>query len=85
MGSHSIPSLFSQLEDIPLDPHYSLKEDFTADSSPTKVILGSGIYRDKNGKPWVLPAVKEVSQRLKHVYASSFRSGLNTHFQRPKT
>lgn len=60
MGSHSSESVFTQLDDVPLDPHYSLKEDFAADSAATKVILGSGIYRDENGEPWVLPAVKEV-------------------------
>ncbi|KAJ5965583.1 hypothetical protein N7481_012297 [Penicillium waksmanii] len=65
MGSHSIESLFSELDDIPLDPHYALKEDFSADPSPSKVILGSGIYRDKNGKPWVLPAVKEAEEIVK--------------------
>lgn len=55
------PSKFSSLESVPLDPHYALKEDFAADNHPQKVILGSGIYRDENAKPWVLPTVSKVS------------------------
>lgn len=64
MGSHSIESLLSELDNIPLDPHYALKEKFSADPSPSKVILGSGIYHNGNGKPWVLPAVKDVCRYL---------------------
>ncbi|KAJ5923247.1 hypothetical protein N7454_008492 [Penicillium verhagenii] len=60
MGSLLTPSSFSKLDVVPLDPHYSLKEDFENDADPVKVILGSGIYRDKNGKAWVLPTVKEA-------------------------
>lgn len=60
MGSYVEPSLFENLEIIPLDPHYALKNDYAADDAKEKVILGSGIYRDENSKPWVLPAVKEV-------------------------
>ncbi|KAJ5729470.1 Aspartate aminotransferase [Penicillium malachiteum] len=62
MGSIPTESLFSELADIPLDPHYALKEDFSADPAPKKVILGSGIYRDGNGMPWVLPTVKEAEE-----------------------
>lgn len=65
MGSHAPQSHFSRLDDIPLDSHYALREKFAADPVPTKVILGSGIYRDEHGKPWVLPTVKEVLHRIK--------------------
>jgi aspartate aminotransferase len=61
MGSYSPTSRFKDLETIPLDPHYALKESFQADPDPKKVILGSGLYRDDNSKPWVLPAVKKVN------------------------
>ncbi|KAJ6016348.1 hypothetical protein N7540_010939 [Penicillium herquei] len=44
---------------IPLDPHYALKEAFADDPSAKKVILGSGIYRDGNSEPWVLPSIEE--------------------------
>jgi hypothetical protein len=61
MGSFSNESLFSSLSEIPLDPHYALKEFFNSDTDPKKVILGSGLYRDDNSKPWVLPTVQLVS------------------------
>ena len=64
MGSVSTPSLFATLETIPLDPHYALKNDYAADDAPEKVILGSGIYRDEDSRPWVLPSVKEVRSTL---------------------
>lgn len=56
---------FSNLEAIPLDPHYALKEAFAADPSANKVILGSGIYRDGNSEPWVLPSIEEVSLQIR--------------------
>jgi aspartate/tyrosine/aromatic aminotransferase len=61
MGSVSHESLFASLSDIPLDPHYALKELFHSDTDPEKVILGSGLYRDDNSKPWVLPTIQLVS------------------------
>lgn len=61
MGSYSPASSFSSLDIIPLDPHYTLKKLFAADTYEKKVILGSGIYRDDNSKPWVLPTVKKVT------------------------
>lgn len=61
MGSVSNPeSRFSHLGQVPLDPHYALKELFQQDEHEKKVILGSGLYRDDNCKPWVLPAVNAV-------------------------
>ena len=35
-------------------------EAFKADTSPHKINLGVGAYRDENGKPYVLPSVKKV-------------------------
>jgi len=61
MGSASNESLFASLSEIPLDPHYALKELFQSDTDPKKVILGSGLYRDDDSKPWVLPTVQLVS------------------------
>jgi aspartate/tyrosine/aromatic aminotransferase len=44
----------------PEDPLFGLSRAFKADSSPDKVDLGIGAYRDDNAKPWVLPVVKKV-------------------------
>ena len=35
-------------------------EAFKADKDPRKINLGVGAYRDENGKPYVLNAVKKV-------------------------
>ncbi|OKL55998.1 hypothetical protein UA08_08790 [Talaromyces atroroseus] len=60
MASRSATSAFSNLSFIPLDPHYTLKKIFAADDHEKKVILGSGIYRDDNSQPWVLPSIKKA-------------------------
>ncbi|KAH7357335.1 pyridoxal phosphate-dependent transferase [Pyrenochaeta sp. MPI-SDFR-AT-0127] len=65
MGSISPPkSRFLHLSQVPLDPHYALKELFQQDKHAKKVILGSGLYRDDNCKPWVLPSVKSVPRDI---------------------
>ncbi|PGH15475.1 hypothetical protein AJ79_02452 [Helicocarpus griseus UAMH5409] len=60
MSSVSDKSQFDHLSEPPLDPHYALKELFHADNHPKKVILGSGVYRDDNSEPWILPTVQKV-------------------------
>lgn len=37
-----------------------ITEAFKADKDPHKINLGVGAYRDENGKPYVLNAVKKV-------------------------
>lgn len=34
------------------------------DTDSKKVNLSIGAYRDNDGKPWILPSVKEVSFRV---------------------
>ncbi|RSL72420.1 hypothetical protein CEP53_001127 [Fusarium sp. AF-6] len=43
---------------LPRDEAFSVTSDFNADDHPSKVSLGVGVYRDENGKPWVLPSVQ---------------------------
>jgi aspartate aminotransferase, cytoplasmic len=45
----------------PTDPLFGLMAAYRADTSPNKVDLGIGAYRDNTGKPWILPVVKQVS------------------------
>ena len=42
-------SLFSSVEQAPADPILGLTEAFVADSRPTKVNLGVGVYFDETG------------------------------------
>ena len=65
MGSFTPLSSFSHLRSVPLDAIYSLKETFLADSNENKIILGSGVYRDDQSQPWVLPSVQKV--RISYV------------------
>ncbi|EPE10724.1 aspartate aminotransferase [Ophiostoma piceae UAMH 11346] len=44
----------------PEDPLFGLMAAYRADTSPDKVDLGIGAYRDNSGKPWVLPVVKKA-------------------------
>lgn len=44
----------------PEDPMFGLMAAYKRDTDPKKVDLGIGAYRDNNGKPWILPVVKQV-------------------------
>ena len=41
-------SLFASVELAPRDPILGLNEQFNADTNPTKVNLGVGVYTDEN-------------------------------------
>jgi len=62
MGSTSSPWAFTAdvVPQAPEDPLFGLMAAYRKDTSPTKVDLGIGAYRDNNAKPWVLPVVKKV-------------------------
>jgi aspartate aminotransferase len=57
-------SLFTTAPHIPADAIFALTAEYVADPSPQKVNLGQGTYRDDNGQPWVLPAVREARRIL---------------------
>lgn len=46
------------------DPILGLNQAFLADPSPDKVSLGVGAYRDEQGKPMVLRAVRAAEERI---------------------
>ncbi|EMC93332.1 hypothetical protein BAUCODRAFT_26640 [Baudoinia panamericana UAMH 10762] len=49
----------------PEDPLFGLMAAYRKDTSPDKVDLGIGAYRDNNAKPWVLPVVKQADELLR--------------------
>jgi len=64
---------FSKYEMGPPDPIVGLNEAFAKDTSENKVNVGVGAYRDDNGKPWVLPCVRQaeaiiMNQNHNHEY-----------------
>jgi len=57
-------TLFAAVELAPRDPILGLNEQFAADTHPTKVNLGVGVYFDDNGKLPLLACVKAAEQQL---------------------
>lgn len=57
-------STWSNVEMGPPDAILGITEAFKKDSSPQKINLGVGAYRDDNGKPFVLECVKKAEQAL---------------------
>lgn len=55
---------FPGIKELPPDPLFGLKARFTGDNRNDKVDLGIGAYRDNNGKPWILPAVRKAEAKL---------------------
>ncbi|KAG8758406.1 aspartate transaminase aat1, partial [Serendipita sp. 396] len=48
----------------PPDPILGVTEAFKANTSPKKINLGVGAYRDEAGKPYILPSVKKAEELL---------------------
>ncbi|XP_065071373.1 aspartate aminotransferase, cytoplasmic-like [Rhopilema esculentum] len=63
MGS-SETSVFHDLAIAPLDAIFALQRNFLEDSNPKKANLGIGVYRDENGKPYLLPVVTSVEKAM---------------------
>jgi len=57
-------SFFANVEQVPGDPILGLTEAYNADSRPTKVNLGVGIYYDENGRIPLLRAVQQIERQL---------------------
>ncbi|KAJ3118123.1 Aspartate aminotransferase, cytoplasmic [Physocladia obscura] len=63
-GNATAVSVFEAVENLPLDPIFALSAAYVADADSNKINLGIGAYRDNDGKPWVLPVVRQVEQSL---------------------
>ena len=48
----------------PPDPIIGLTEAYLKDDFPNKVNVGVGAYRDDNGKPFVLPVVRDAEREI---------------------
>ena len=55
-------STWSSLDAAPADPILGLSEAFKKDTNPNKVLLGLGAYRTDEGKPYILPCVREAQK-----------------------
>ena len=56
-------SLLASIELAPRDPIFGLTEAFNADTRPTRVNLGAGVYSSDDGKVPLLRAVREAEKR----------------------
>lgn len=57
-------SSWSGLTAAPADPILGLNDAFKKDSNPKKVLLGMGVYRDNENKPYILPCVRLAEQKI---------------------
>ncbi|KAG1718349.1 pyridoxal phosphate-dependent transferase [Suillus lakei] len=57
-------STWSAVPAGPPDPILGISEAFKADKDPRRINLGVGAYRDEDGKPYVLNAVKKAEEKL---------------------
>lgn len=66
-GSASLKaSAFAGVSMGPPDAIFGLSTAFKADTVPTKVNLGAGVYRDDSNKPYVLECVRKAAASLKY-------------------
>jgi len=56
--------ILTNLEPLPLDPIFQISKNFFADTSPEKVNLGIGIYRDSEGAPFVFPSIAKAAKEV---------------------
>jgi hypothetical protein len=59
-------SVFTTVPFTAPDPIFDLTAQYLVDKFPKKVNLGQGTYRDGQGQPWVLPAVKAAKRQLEN-------------------
>lgn len=62
VGARAASSWWSHVEGAPPDPILGITEAFQRDADPRKINLGVGAYRDDQGKPYVLDAVRKAEQ-----------------------
>lgn len=58
-------TIFNNVEQLPPDALFGIKQRLSQDPRPVKVDLGIGAYRDDSGKPWVLPSVREAEEVIR--------------------
>jgi len=68
-------STWEKVQKGPEDPILGVTVAFNKDTSPNKMNLGVGAYRDDNNKPYILQCVKEAENKIReanmdHEYAA---------------
>lgn len=60
----TVAGLLAKVPMAPKDPILGITEAFQKDTASNKMNLGVGAYRDDDGKPVVLPSVREAEKRI---------------------
>ena len=55
-------SAWSGLTAAPADPILGLNDAFKKETNPKKILLGMGVYRDNQGKPYKLKSVRAAEK-----------------------
>lgn len=63
-STRSATTWWSGVEMGPPDPILGVTEAFKKDTNPKKINLGVGAYRDDNGKPFILPCIKDAEKKV---------------------
>lgn len=58
---------WSNVEMGPPDPILGVTEAYKKNTNAKKINLGVGAYRDDNGKPFILPSVREAEKKIAHT------------------
>lgn len=58
------PTIWKDTTAAPSDPVFGLIHGFLANEHPKKVLLGVGIYKGEDGKPFILETVKKAEKIL---------------------
>ncbi|XP_047316412.1 aspartate aminotransferase, mitochondrial-like [Impatiens glandulifera] len=66
---------WNHVKPAPKDPILSITQDFLADTSPHKINLGVGAYRDEHGRPVVLQSVQAAEA---YIAANQFSELLSS-------
>lgn len=56
--------MFEHIQPAPADPILGLNDAFRQDTSPDKINLGVGVYKDEQGQTPILQSVKQAEERL---------------------
>lgn len=57
-------ALLNNIQQLPPDALFGIKQRLNQDSRSVKVDLGIGAYRDDEGRPWVLPSVRSAEKLI---------------------
>ncbi|OQV13320.1 Aspartate aminotransferase, cytoplasmic [Hypsibius exemplaris] len=72
MAASATPSWFDEIGAQPPIEVFEMNKAFLDDTDPIKVSLGIGAFRTEEGKPWVLPVVKQAEKAIVEDPAMNF-------------